>query len=1026
MSDNANTPPIQPSSRSAAESVLSVIKDWWELILSIATTIGAALAAFGLDGATIKITSLALAIVAVGACAFFWRQGRQRDEIRRRQKDALATWRDRKPGSAFRGLLSYGKLDTLPGENRRREAFAITTQVVHPDFTFGILSGDVGCGKTSLLQSGLHVLLENQGYRVVLIRSPRQLEEPRSTGMGPVDKLRQTLCVLRQRCREASTEGPAVLIIDQFEELLIEYPGADDRQELGAFLREPIPGQQVKVLCAVRYDYLLDMHDLAPALPEPLSTKSLFRLRNLTEEEAKNVIAECARQDGFVLEAEFAELLAADLSQGGMVRPPELQLVCTALTGDMTVRHYREAGGTRGILSDYVRSAIELCSYPHLGRLLLRALCDFETSPPAKKRPQTEAELVVTLGSHLGDGPLRAQLVRLLSQFEEARLIVSLRHDDTLVYSLVHDYLVGPVGVATSEVVTRTEEADQLLKLYLGGIDSDPKGTIPFRKLRFITANASATLLAGGRARNLIRRSRIAHTVSLGSLVALVLLGTSVAYVASNTYVTWERSVVGRHFPQGVEDSGVTYRAIDDGRKIWGGTFWGDPYIKLWDTRSAKVIFSDEVIDSIISREGKFVVVARKGKPTLEVIQVLTGQKFSTPFIFKGEIADDIDGITFDESGKFLISYQDQERPASREPGVDPLAEVRVWSIFDERELGFLSGVRFRNRGGATYFFRLSRSGDRLVMLCMHGERRVPALWRISPQSSPDQLVYLVQDPQKDVSYDHVSVNDRASLIATAEIGADGRPIMSLWDLKSGELLRSRDVQRAKGAKSYKIFLFSSGEHVFLQTYSTRKELEGEGGVVYTFTTADLLPVEQIPLAGAQKVIRRPNGEVLYLAWLEGSKGSRFWDIRGERFFSIPQFNIQSSRDLILQRDARHLIVRRKIGGVELWDLQAASKLKDFSLKGPRPAVWLTIEEKAVVVVTEGGVYSFYDAVTGDWINTITDVGIGESAAFYDADCRREHFWTQEGLVLRYTRGLHAPILGFRPSRQCSEAKSTP
>ena len=111
-----------------------------------------------------------------------------------------------------------------------------------------------------------------------------------------------------------------------------------------------------RILCAVRSDYLVDMRDLAPQLPEPISVKTLFVIKNLTVDQAANIVRECAEIDEIPLKDGFANTLAEELAHAGEVRPPELQIVCTALVGNLTLEEYRLAGGARGILSHYIQN----------------------------------------------------------------------------------------------------------------------------------------------------------------------------------------------------------------------------------------------------------------------------------------------------------------------------------------------------------------------------------------------------------------------------------------------------------------------------------------------------------------------------------------------------------------------------------------------------------------------------------------------------------------------------------------------
>ena len=107
------------------------------------------------------------------------------------------------------------------------------------------------------------------------------------------------------------------------------------------------------MVCGVRNDAFGDCLELGL----PLTTRNVFRVNNLTVEEAKAVIVECAGLDGLEIAPAFAETLASDLEADGMVRPPELQLVCRHLKGGLNEKSYRKEGGAAGILANHVKVA---------------------------------------------------------------------------------------------------------------------------------------------------------------------------------------------------------------------------------------------------------------------------------------------------------------------------------------------------------------------------------------------------------------------------------------------------------------------------------------------------------------------------------------------------------------------------------------------------------------------------------------------------------------------------------------------
>src|SRR5213078_4153226 len=74
-------------------------------------------------------------------------------------------------GAAFRGLLPFQEADRDRFYGRDIDIAAVLEKVIHRQFRFGVLYGDSGCGKTSLIQAGILPRLREEGYVAVYCRS---------------------------------------------------------------------------------------------------------------------------------------------------------------------------------------------------------------------------------------------------------------------------------------------------------------------------------------------------------------------------------------------------------------------------------------------------------------------------------------------------------------------------------------------------------------------------------------------------------------------------------------------------------------------------------------------------------------------------------------------------------------------------------------------------------------------------------------------------------------------------------------
>jgi hypothetical protein len=182
---------------------------------------------------------------------------------------------DTHPGQSLRGLSPFQEGEHLPA--RSAEAANLDTMVRNAGFRIGVVYGETGSGKTSLLQAGLISRLRDntpangtQTFLPVYIASPRAdpeaeiraalrtlAEYPPSPDPRPLNDVLRSLGQIRAK--------PIVVIIDQFEQFIIASRDPKAREPFFTWLCTCIHDKtlSVRFVLGIRFDYEPYLNELA-------------------------------------------------------------------------------------------------------------------------------------------------------------------------------------------------------------------------------------------------------------------------------------------------------------------------------------------------------------------------------------------------------------------------------------------------------------------------------------------------------------------------------------------------------------------------------------------------------------------------------------------------------------------------------------------------------------------------------------------------------------------------------------------
>ncbi len=363
----------------------------------------------------------------------------------------------------------------IQASGRQADVDALTDRLEQARYPLVIIHGPSGVGKSSILYAGLMPALAKsfpegrstlavlvKGYRdwpdevnQALARALQQQNEADGDGIPPAAPIDPSdLSDRLQRLTEQSYRQ-IVLIFDQFEEFFVDAAELTQRRDFYAFLLDCLNTPYLKVVLALREDYLHHLleiergFDLDILNNDILSRDYRYYLGNFKATDAKFLIRRLTDDAHFYLETTLIDQLVADLSTPiGEVRPIELQVVGAELQRQEinTLAEYLDLGNhpKETLVQNFLGTVVDDCGAENadLARLVLYLLTDIDRDSrpyrPQRSREDIEEEINLRGAVYQAD-----QLDLVLDILVGSGLVFSLPDIPIDRYQLVHDYLVS-------------------------------------------------------------------------------------------------------------------------------------------------------------------------------------------------------------------------------------------------------------------------------------------------------------------------------------------------------------------------------------------------------------------------------------------------------------------------------------------------------------------------------------------------------------------------------------------------------
>lgn len=372
-------------------------------------------------------------------------------------------------------------LTLLPGTRNRDgipESIAFWKRQIEcddPERTFGIglMYGQSGCGKTSLVRAGLLPRLSPEIDRIYLEASGVGTEEALLNRVRSLlgeeisdEGLVATLTRLR-RCRGRKL----VIFLDQFEQWL-HANGEDESAELLLALRQ-CDGRRLQVVLMLRADFAMSAARFMRALETRIVEAHNFATVDLFDHDhAVRVLELFGRSLGRLPkeheplstdESMFVQRVVTELANDGQVVPIKLALFCeVARRKPWNSKTLESMRGIQGIGELFLEETFEgLDANPSHVECASHAQAIFRALLPSvdsdiRGGSKTRDELMAAIGQQLSPNRFE-QLINLLSK--DLRLISPSERDSleqdarsgatsrTLTYQLTHDYLIPSLRI---------------------------------------------------------------------------------------------------------------------------------------------------------------------------------------------------------------------------------------------------------------------------------------------------------------------------------------------------------------------------------------------------------------------------------------------------------------------------------------------------------------------------------------------------------------------------------------------------
>jgi hypothetical protein len=354
--------------------------------------------------------------------------------------------------------------------------------ILPEDFRYGILVGESGCGKSSLLKAGLLPEIERHNHRAIYVKF---------SDLAPIPSIRAALKKQlslpddqKNKIAGANLAGlfdiatgsgavACLFVFDQFEQFFTQNRMEEQRQP---FINEVADwyknrrDSSVKILIGIREDFRGRMLEFQKKMGCTLLLNHEFALQKFTKNQAIKIFEVIAAEEEIQFDAGFIDTLCEKelcSCDDGLVSGVDIQILAMIIKSQKTAHEerfskttYVHSGGIEGLLHQYLEKVLAgLRDNKDFAIKVLLTLIDLERN--TRKGMLTKERIAAELPQQVDSVALQTILDYLSDS--GVRVLTTNDIDDVVYYELSHEKLIAPVRKIASVELKSAEKANLLL-----------------------------------------------------------------------------------------------------------------------------------------------------------------------------------------------------------------------------------------------------------------------------------------------------------------------------------------------------------------------------------------------------------------------------------------------------------------------------------------------------------------------------------------------------------------------------------